>query len=409
MLEHLTENEIICNEQYGVIPKRSTSLQLLNVMEEWAKILDSGGNINVIYCDIMKAFDQVPIDRLLTKVNSYGIKGSLLAWIGSFLKNRTMSVVINGDKSSEGSVTSGVPQGSVLGPLLFAIFINDLPLGIDSLLFMFADDTKLFREIKNQDDNAHLQQDLDELSNWSEKWKLKFHPGKCSVLHLGKTNKKTSYELNGQVLHASSSEKDLGVQIDDDLRFDEHIQAKTSKARQIWGMIRRTFTFIDTETFPLLFKALVRPHLEYANCVWSPRFQHQIDDIEKVQRSATKQVPGLQNMTYPERLKILKLPTLKHRRRRGDLIETYKIVHQLYDEGAVPGLNWIAANSITRGHQFRMRPVLSQTKIGQNRFTSRIVNDWNSLPSEIVSAFSLNSFKNQLDLYFEDDPSVYTI
>ena len=250
---------------------------------------------------------------------------------------------------------------------------------------------------------------IDELSNWSEKWKLKFHPGKCSVLHLGKTNKKTSYELNGQVLQASSSEKDLGVQIDDDLRFDEHIQAKTSKARQIWGMIRRTFTFIDTETFPLLFKALVRPHLEYANCVWSPRFQHQIDDIEKVQRSATKQVPGLQNMTYPERLKILKLPTLKHRRRRGDLIETYEIVHHLYDEGAVPGLNWIAANSITRGHQFRMRPVLSQTKIGQNRFTSRIVNDWNSLPSEIVSASSLNSFKNQLDLYFEDDPSVYTI
>jgi len=301
---------------------------LLNVVDKWMSVLDEGGNID-IYCDIMKAFDQVPIDRLLTKVNSYGIKGSLLAWIESFLKNRTMSVVINGEKSSEGSVTSGVPQGSVLGPLLFAIFINDLPLGIDSLLFMFADDTKLFREIKNQDDNAHLQQDLDELSNWSEKWKLKFHPGKCSVLHLGKTNKKTSYELNGQVLQASSSEKDLGVQIDDDLRFDEHIQAKTSKARQIWGMIRRTFTFIDTETFPLLFKALVRPHLEYANCVWSPRFQHQIDDIEKVQRSATKQVPGLQNMTYPERLKILKLPTLKHRRRRGDLIETYKIVHQL--------------------------------------------------------------------------------
>ena len=372
-------------------------------------VLDEGGNIDVIYCDIMKAFDQVPIDRLLRKVKSYGIKGSLLAWIGSFLKNRKMSVVINGDKSSEGSVTSGVPQGSILGPLLFTIYINDMPIGINSLLFMFADDTKLFREIKNEDDNAYLQQDLDKLSDWSEIWKLKFHPGKCSVLHLGKTNRKTPYALNGQVLQASSSEKDLGVQIDDELRFDKHIQAKTSKARQIWGMIRRSFTNIDTETFPLLFKALVRPHLEYANCVWSPRFQEQIDDIERVQRSATKQVPGLQSMTYSERLRTLKLPTLKHRRRRGDLVETYKIVHQLYDKGAVPELNWIPANSITRGHQFRMRPVLSRTKLGQSRFTSRKVNDWNSLPTDIVSASSLNSFKNQLDLYFADDPSVYNV
>ena len=147
--------------------------------------------------------------------------------------------------------------------------------------------------------------------------------------------------MGGQVLQASSSEKDLGVQIDNELKFEEHIQAKTSKARQIWGMIRRSFTYIDTETFPLLFKALVRPHIEYANCVWSPRFRYQIDDIERVQRSATKQVPGLQKMTYSERLKMLKLPTLEHRRRRGDLIETFKIVHQLYDEGAVPVLNWI--------------------------------------------------------------------
>ena len=174
-------------------------------------------------------------------------------------------------------------------------------------------------------------------------------------------------------------------------------------------MIRRSFTYIDTETFPLLFKALVRPHIEYANCVWSPRFRHQIDDIERVQRSATKQVPGLQKMTYSERLKTLKLPTLEHRRRRGDLIETFKIVHQLYDEGAVPVLNWIPENSVTRGHQYRMRPLLSHTKIGQGRFTSRVVNDWNSLPSEIVSASSLNSFKNQLYLYFADDPSVYTV
>ena len=149
ILDHLTQNNLICKNQYGFVPKRSTSLQLLKVMEEWIQVIDNGGNIDVIYLDVMKAFDQVPKNRLLTKLSSCGIKKNLLQWIDSFLTNRTLTVLVNGCKSGEGMATSGVPQGSVLGPLLFVIYINDLPNELLSAVYMFADDTKMFREMKD--------------------------------------------------------------------------------------------------------------------------------------------------------------------------------------------------------------------------------------------------------------------
>ena len=407
VLEHLIENQLLCHEQYGFVPKRSTTLQLLNVMEEWTRVIDNGGNVDVIYCDIMKAFDQVPKCRLLHKISSYGIKGKILKWIENFLTNRTQTVIVNGVKSSESKVTSGVPQGSVLGPLLFVIYINDMPLCVNSSMYMYADDTKVFREIAHDDDVEKLQNDLDRLGKWSEDWLIRFHPEKCSVLHLGRTNPHSTYELNGHQLEKSMAEKDLGVTIDDKLTFDEHIQAKIGKARQMWGMIRRTFKYIDHETFPLLFKAFVRPHIEYANSVWFPSGKGTIREIESIQRAASKQVPGLQGMSYPDRLKSLRLPTLKHRRRRGDLIEVYKMTTGLYDLTAIPAFEKVTDNGYTRGHCYKMRRPQSRTNIGQNRFTSRVVSDWNALPDEVVESPTINTFKNRLDKFFQNDPTVY--
>ena len=407
ILDHLTQNNLICKNQYGFVPKRSTSLQLLKVMEEWIQVIDNGGNIDVIYLDVMKAFDQVPKNRLLTKLSSCGIKKNLLQWIDSFLTNRTLTVLVNGCKSGEGMATSGVPQGSVLGPLLFVIYINDLPNELLSAVYMFADDTKMFREMKDNSDHNILQSDLHRLNQWAKDWMLSFHPGKSSVLHLGKTNPQNKYFLNNQELQNSSTEKDLGVIVDDKLKFEEHIQSKISKARQIWGLIRRSITYIDSNTFTCLFKALVRPHLEYANCVWFPATKGQSIDIEKVQRSATKQIPGLSELTYPERLKKLGLPTLKHRRRRGDLIETFKMMTGIYDKGAVPDFERPTTAFDTRGHCYKLRQPASKTNLGHNRFTSRVVTDWNSLPDYVVESESVNHFKNNLDDYFQEDPSVY--
>jgi len=226
-------------------------------------------------------------------------------------------------------------------------------------------------------------------------------------MHLGKNNPEHAYFFNGHQLSKSEAEKDLGVTVDDNLNFNEHIVGKISKARQIWGMIRRTFKAIDWDTFPLLFKAFVRPHLEYANCVWFPAGKGTIKDIEGVQRAATKQVPGLQGLSYPARLRTLRLPTLKHRRRRGDLIEMFKMATGISDPNAVPPMTRVSEDIATRGHSHKLRRPISKTTLGHNRFTSRIVNDWNSLPSDIVESPTLNTFKNRLDKYFEDDPTVF--
>ena len=175
----------------------------------------------------------------------------------------------------------------------------------------------------------------------------------------------------------------------------------------MWGMIRRNFKNIDCDTFPLLFKSLVRPHLEYANVTWSPYAKGLINDIESVQRSATKQIPGFKDIPYPIRLQILQLPTLKHRRRRGDLIEFYKMMTKVYDEEVLPEIIRLPSENHTRGHEYRVVRPISHTNKGHNRFTSRVVNDWNKLPEHVVNATTVNSFKNRIDQYFENDPSVY--
>jgi len=387
MLEHFLRNDQLCKEQFGFVPKRSATLQLLNVMDKWMTILDEGGNIDVIFCDIMKAFDTVPVGRLLAKVRSYGIGGNLLSWIRSFLTDRTMTVLVNGEKSKEGKVTSGVPQGSVLGPLLFVIYMNDMPAMVNSFLFMFADDTKMFREIKDESDNEQLQNDLDSLSQWSKDWKLQFHPEKCAVMHIGRTNPKHCYHFDNYILNVSTVEKDLGVLVDEKLRFDEHIQSKIGKARQTWGLIRRSFIHMDIDMFSMLFKSLVRPHLEYANFIWSPQTKGLSTDIESVQRRATKQIQGFDTLSYPERLKKLKLSTLKHRRRRGELIEMFKIITEKYDRSSVPPLEFYPEECSTRGHNLRVRRPQSKTNIGHERFMSRVIPDWNSLPEAVVLLF----------------------
>ena len=172
-------NMFFSSMQFGFISGRSISLQLLTVLEDWTKSLDEGANIDVIYMDYMKAFDTVPHKRLCSKMSSYEFNEQIMEWIKGFLRNRRQVVCVNGQNSNWSAVTSGIPQGSVLGPLLFVIFINDLPDIVDSKAYMFADDTKIYRMVKDRKDEEMLQRDLDSLSEWSDTWLLRFHRGKC--------------------------------------------------------------------------------------------------------------------------------------------------------------------------------------------------------------------------------------
>ena len=202
-------------------------------------------------------------------------------------------VSVNGHLSTWADVTSGIPQGSVLGPVLFVIFINDLPDAVRSVVRIFADDTKMYGRAMTPEDVAEIQADIDKLSNWSDDWQLKFNTGKCSVMHLGHNNAKTTYNMkdNNDVrkdLKESEIEKDLGVHVDNKLSFHHHVDEATKKANRILGLIKRTFISRDVMIMKKLYTTMVRPILEYGNSARIHQYAGDIDRVEKIQRRATR-------------------------------------------------------------------------------------------------------------------------
>ena len=241
----------------------------------------------------------VPHSKLIHKLSSYGIRGQLLQWFASFLQNRTQSIVIDSMESSKVTVKSGVPQGSVIGPFLFNIYVNDLADSTECDLFLFVDDTKLFTEVNVLDDSARLQRDLNRISTWASNNQLQFSAEKCVVIHLGRNNINANYILDSQSLQSSEEERDLGVIVDASLKFNKHVAAKVAKASQMLAIIKRSFSHLDEDSFVQLYKSLVRPHLEFASSVWSPYTVSNISSIERVQKRATKSMPHREfNVTF---------------------------------------------------------------------------------------------------------------
>ena len=227
IMEHLTRNKLLSDCQCGFRSGRSCVLQPLDVLEDWSLYVEENKSWDTAYLDLAKAFDKVSHHRLLRKVSANGIKGHLLDWIESFLTGRQQYVTVKGRSSEWKDVLSGVPQGSVLGPLLFLLYVNDFPNIIKSILKLFADDAKIYQTTDKCD---ILQSDLHDGSSWGDQWELKFHVDKCGVMHYGRTNEKHSYKMNSQTLKAVSEEKDLGIIFQDDLKFTKHISTKVQKA-----------------------------------------------------------------------------------------------------------------------------------------------------------------------------------
>ena len=405
MYAHLIDNNLLSPHQFGFCKGRSCLTQLLVTINDWMYNLDKGVPVDAAYLDFRKAFDSVPHKRLLCKLKGYGIDGNLLDWIGDFLSDRTQYVAINGVSSDRVRVTSGVPQGSVLGPTLFIYYINDLPTVSESPTNIFADDTKSYNTIESQDDKVKLQKCIDSLVQWSIIWLLGFNSEKCKMMHLGKNNPHYTYTIKDgdieRIMETTSSEKDLGVYVDPLLEFNEHISKVVKKSRGIASMIFKSISSRTSDILVPLFVALVRPNLEYANPVWCPFKRKFIDHIEKVQRQFTKRIYGLHKLTYSERLMELNLPSLEFRRARGDMIETYKILNNVYDPITTKSLFTVNTAS-TRTHSFKLHKPRFNTNNFKYFFTNRVVNTWNSLPADVVKAECLNSFKNKLDKYWGD-------
>ncbi|CAM1307444.1 Uncharacterised protein r2_g1733 [Pycnogonum litorale] len=380
-------------------------------MDTWTELLDSGSSVHVIYMDFQKAFDSVPHRRLILKLEAHGIKQQVLQWITAFLSNRKQQVVLKDTHSQEADVTSGIPQGSVLGPALFVLYINDLPENITNKVKMFADDTKLYGKSDTAEDTNSIQEDLTKLQEWSEKWLLNFHPQKCTVVKLGKDKSDASYQMKNPstdgtcTLEESENQKDLGVTIDNRLSFKEHTAQTISKANRMVGIIRRSFDHLTEETFAQLFKSIVRPILEYGHTTWQPHQKTLCSEVENVQRRATKLLAPLREKPYSERLAALKMPSLEHRRKRGDMIEIYKYLHHYYDVEQ-PNLS-LATTTDIRGNSLKLEKKRCKLNVRAGYFSYRATSNWNSLPDPVVTAPTLNSFKSRLDHHWKDLPKIY--
>uniref|UniRef100_A0A4W3J4I1 Reverse transcriptase domain-containing protein n=1 Tax=Callorhinchus milii TaxID=7868 RepID=A0A4W3J4I1_CALMI len=261
---------------------------------------------------------------------------------------------ISGSFSDWRDVTSGVPQGSVLGPQLFTIYINDLDEDIELKISKFEDDTKLGGRVSSEDDTKRLQRDIDRQGEWARRWQMEYNVGKCEVIHQGSKNRKTDYFLEGERLDSVSVQRDLGVLAHQSQKVSMQVQQATRKANGILAFIAKGLEYKSREVLLQVYKALVRPHLEYYVQFWSPCLRKDILALEGVQHRFTRLVPGIRGLTHEDRLNKLGLYSLEYRRIRGDLTETYKILMGLDRVDSVR-LFPLVGESITRGHSLKMK------------------------------------------------------
>ena len=408
VFERILQMEVIAQisnslhpNQHGFLKRKSCLTNLLTFTEKVTAMVDAGSPVDVVYLDYAKAFDKVPHRGLILKMRAIGISENIVNWVEEWLRNRKQRVVIRGQCSPWAEVTSGVPQGSVLGPVLFLVYVDDLQEGLSSHMLKFADDTKIFRDVKSPQARNALQQDLNLIGQWSEAWRMSFNVHKCSVMHFGHNNEHHKYQLEGGDLSVSRSEKDLGVHIQDDLQVDQQVGAAVRRANRMLGLIFRTYTCKSRENMIPLYKSLVRPHLEYAVQAWRPYKQKDIDLIERVQRRATKMIHGLENLDYPVRLQKAGLISLEMRRHRADLLETFKIFKGL--EGLDKECFFPQPISRTRrSNHLQIRKQRSRLNSRMFVFSQRVVNEWNRLPSDIVDVDSVNAFKNKIAPLFNN-------
>ena len=336
--------------------------------------------------------------RLLEKVRAQGIRGDLLRWIRSWLTDREQHVVLNGSFSEWMAVLSGVPQGSVLGPLIFIIFINDLDEEITSgvMTSKFADHTKVASVVATEEGRAELQGALTKLELWADRWGMEFNVAKCKVMHFGRNNPRHNYTMKGKLLEKTEEERDLGVVTMNTTKPAAQCAKAARTAQAVLGQIARAFHFRDKEIFLGLYRTYIRLHLEFSVQAWSPWCQKDKDLLENVQRRAVKMISGLKGDPYEDRLKELGLTTLEERRHRADMALVHSVMHGRTD---IEVEEWFqradagprATRMATGAHNVQQKH--GRLEIRKHFFTVRTTSSWNNVPSEVKLTKSANGFK----------------
>ena len=399
--QHLVDNNILHPAQHGFLKGHSTNTNLLESFNDWTLSLQYKHYVNVVYIDFRKAFDTVSHEKLFIRLSSYGITGMLLKWLQNFLTNRTHRTKVGSCLSAEHSLLSGIIQGSGIGPILFLLFINELAFILEQSgvkIKLFADDCKIYAEIVDFTDIAHLQDALNKLVEWSKIWQLDIAIDKCCMLSIGRCHQSTSsphtYTISDIPLPTVDHCRDLGIIVSDNLQPRLHINTIVAKASQRSNAILRCFLSRDVNVLIQAFKVYVRPLLEFNTTVWSPTLKKDIIAVERVQRSFTKRLPGLKEVSYTDRLTFLSIDSLELRRLHYDLVLCYQIIFNLI---ALRREEFLTLNtaSVTRGHQFKLAKLHSRG-VRRKFFTNRIINVWNYLPADVVDFNSLNSFRQSL-------------
>ena len=401
LTDFLLSHNLISKAQHGFLKRHSTSTNLLESLNSWTLSLSNHKSVTIAYVDFQRAFDSISHAKLIHKLTSYGISGNLLLWIKAFLTGRTQSVRVGISISHPCLVTSGVPQGSVLGPILFNVFINDItdlfdPSSCSTKLF--ADDLKLYTEITDTNSATNFQSNLNLIFSWSLVWQIEISLTKSFIFNLATSRSPSAHQhftFGNSILTSPQTIKDLGIIVDPQLKFNHQILVMVKKANQRAALIHRSFLSTNTNNLILAFKTYVRPLLEYASSVWNPSQINLINSIESVQKKFTKRLPGLSDCSYADRLRILNLQSLEHRRLQFDLVTCFNIIHR--NTCLEPNDFFIfSTNDRSRGHPYRLIIPLAKSNIKRHSFSCRIIHPWNSLTSALVTNPNTQNFKNNL-------------
>ena len=420
MLDFFEKNNVLNNTQHGFRKGRSCLSQLIEHFEKIIDYLDQGYNIDVVYLDFCKAFDKLDFNVLLTKLKNYGVGGKLGRWLYSFLIGREQYVMVNGFVSVVCDVLSGVPQGSVLGPLLFLVMINDIDENVKgAFLSSFADDTRIGMAIKGSEDVSNLQLDLDEIYKWADDNNMKLNSSKFELLHYGNknfTNESYSYiDSTGKIITPQESVKDLGVIMSSNAMFSSHIDTTITKVNKLVSWALRSFECRSKEFMLTIWKSIILPHFDYCSQLWNPNKVGDINCLELIQKCFICKIKSCKEMSYWDVLKDLKLYSLQRRRERYRIIYLWSILEGLAPN---PKPSQIYAKFNSRLGRTCAIPIVKSgpyQKLVWSSFAVHSARSFNCLPKvRNVTDCSKDVFKNCLDKYLKtvaDEPQIrgYTL
>ena len=391
--------------QFGFRQNHSTLQQLLIFLSSVYESFSTRTQSDVIYLDFKKAFDSVAHNELLIKLWSFGIQGNLWKWFKSYLTSRMQCVTINSSISAQLPVISGVPQGSILGPLLFLIFVNDLPASVSSSsVFLFADDTKCLKTVHNISDCFSLQEDLCNLTTWSQYWNLNFNVTKCALLRFSPSCPSIAfnYTIDNSIIPAQVNHRDLGITMTNDLSWKEHMKSILCRAYKTLNLIRRSFSRGHSpQTKKSLYLSLIRSQLTYCSQIWRPHLLKDIAALELIQRRATKYILNDYTSDYRSRLISLNLLPLMMQLELCDVMFFVRSLKGPTDAFNIYDHIVFHSSSTRSSAHLKLKHVLSRTSSASHFYFNRIPRLWNSLPT-IDLEQSVSSIKKRVRQFLWD-------